>query len=79
LQNTKTDDTTITGTKMQELSPGASGSGTGAQPATVAPKAVSHPSKGVKALKHASHKNEYRKDHAKAGAVVNTPPAPARK
>ena len=63
----------MTGTKTQESAPGKSGSGTGA------PKAISSPSKGIKALKHGSHKVEYRKDHPKAGAGIKTPSTPVLK
>jgi hypothetical protein len=57
---------------MQKTSTKKSGSGTGAQ---VAPKVISHPTKGIKALKHGSHKVEYRKDHPKAGTGMKTPSA----
>jgi len=63
----------MTGTKMQEKAPRTAGSGTGA------PKAISSPSKGIKALKHGSHKVEYRKDHPKAGAIIKTPTSPVLK
>ncbi len=79
MQNTPTHDTTMTGTKMQETVPRKSGSGTSAHPSTVAPNVISHPAKGVKALVHRSHKDEYRKDHAKAGAGMKTPSAPVLK
>jgi hypothetical protein len=73
LTNTPTHDTKITGTKMHESAPQKSGSGTGA------PKVISSPLKGIKALKHGSHKVEYRKDHPRAAAVINTPPSPVLK
>jgi hypothetical protein len=73
LTNTPTHDTKIAGTKTQEKAPKKSGSG------TVAAKVVSSPSKGIKALKHGSHKVEYRKDHPKAGAIIKTPSAPVLK
>jgi len=73
LTNTPTHDTKIAGTKMQEKSHKKSASGTGA------PKVISSPSKGVKSLKHGSHKVEYRKDHPKAGAIIKTPAAPVLK
>jgi hypothetical protein len=76
MQNTPTHDTTMTGTKMQEKAPKAAGSGTGAQGASIA---ISPQTKGVKALKHGSHKVEYRKDHPKAGAGMKTPSAPVLK
>ena len=67
------------GTKMQETAPSKSGSGTGAHPSTVVPKVISHFAKHVKALIHGSHKDEYRKDHPKAGAGVKTSSAPVLK
>jgi hypothetical protein len=69
----------MTDTKMQETVPQKSGSGTSAHLSTVAPKVISHLTKHVKALIHGSHKDEYRKDHAKAGAGVKTPSAPVLK
>jgi len=63
----------MTGTKMQESASRKSGSGTGV------PNVISPQSKGVKALKHGSHKVEYRKDHPKAGAGIKTPPSPVLK
>ncbi len=68
----------MTGTKIQKTAPGTAGSGTGSHPSTV-PNAVSHPGKGVKALKHESHKIGYRKDHPHAGAGIKTPSVPLRK
>jgi len=73
LTTTPTHDTKIAGTKTQEKAPKKSGSG------TVAAKVVSSPSKGIKSLKHGSHKVEYRKDHPKAGVVINTPASPVLK
>jgi hypothetical protein len=79
MQNTKTHNTKITDTKMQETTGSKSVSGTGVHPSTAAPKVISSPSKGIKALKHGSHKVEYRKDHPRAAAVINTPPSPVLK
>ncbi len=79
MQNTTTHDTPMIGTKMQETAPSKSGSGTGAHPSTVVPKVISHFAKHVKALIHGSHKDEYRKDHPKAGAGVKTSSAPVLK
>lgn len=79
MQNTTTHDTTMTGTKMQETAPQKSGSGTSGHLSTVASKVISPVAKHVKALKHASHKIGYRKDHPKAGAGVKTPSAPVLK
>lgn len=73
MTNTPTHDTKIAGAKMQEDAHKKSGSGTGAS------NVISSPSKGIKALKHGSHKVEYRKDHPKAGAVMKTPTAPVLK
>jgi hypothetical protein len=73
LTNTPTHDTKIAGTKTQEKAHQKSGSGTGA------PKVISPQSKGIKSLKHGSHKVEYRKDHPKAGAGIKTPSAPILK
>jgi hypothetical protein len=78
LQNTKTHDTKIADTKMQETSPKKAGSGTSAHPSTV-PKVGTHPSKGVKSIKHESHKIGYRKDHPKAGAGMKTLSSPVHK
>jgi hypothetical protein len=64
---------------MQETAPQKSGAAMKEQSSTVTPKVVSLPSKGVKALKHASHKDEYRKDHAKSGAEMKSLPSSARK
>ncbi|MFY9749114.1 MAG: hypothetical protein WAK75_10895 [Methanoregula sp.] len=79
MKNTTTHDTTMTDTKMQETAPQKSGSGTSAHPSTVVPKVISHFAKHVKALIRGSHKDEYRKDHPKAGAGVKTPSAPVLK
>ncbi|HVP96925.1 hypothetical protein [Methanoregula sp.] len=67
----------MTDTKIQEIAPPTSGAGTSVHTPAVAPKVVSSPVKHVKALKHASHKIWYRKDHPKAGAGVKTPSDPA--
>ncbi|MFZ1128348.1 hypothetical protein [Methanoregula sp.] len=79
MQNTPPHDTTMTGTKMQATAPKKSESGTSAHPSTVAPNVISPQAKHVKALKHASHKIGYRKDHPKAGAGMETPSAPVLK
>jgi hypothetical protein len=79
MQNTTTNDTRITDTKMQETAPQKSRSGTSAHPSTVATRVIFPPAKHVKALIHASHKIGYRKDHPKAGAGVKTPSAPVLK
>jgi hypothetical protein len=73
LTNTPTHDTKTAVTKMQGTTPKKSGSG------TVAAKVVSPQSKGIKSQKHGSHKVEYRKDHPKAGVVINTPTSPVLK
>jgi hypothetical protein len=69
MQDIKTHDTEMTGTKMQETTPRKSGSGTRSHTSAVAPKAIPSQAKHVKALIHPSHKNEYRKDHANQGPV----------
>jgi hypothetical protein len=79
MQNITTHDTTTTDTKMQETAPHKSGSGTSVHLSTVAPNVISHLTKHVKALIHASHKIGYQKDHPKAGAGVKTPSAPVLK
>jgi hypothetical protein len=73
LTNTPTRDTKITGTKMQDSAPQKSGSGTGAA------NVISPQSKGIKSLKHGSHKVEYRMYHPKAGVVIKTPSSPVLK
>jgi hypothetical protein len=79
LQNTTPNETKITDTKMQKTAQKKAVTGTSAHPSAVAPKVTSSLSKGVKSIKHESHKIRYRRDHPKAAAGVATPSSPVLK
>jgi len=74
--DTETHDTRMNNTKMQEKGNQKSRSGTFTHQTPVSPE-VSSPvrgsrdtSKHVSEVKHESHKDEYRREHAKAGTGV---------
>jgi hypothetical protein len=85
MQNTKKHDTKIDDTKMQEKGNQKSGSGTLSQQTPVAPVLPSltrgsrDTSKHVSEVKHESHKDEYRRDHAQAETGVKNPAASVMK